>query len=121
MKKQVLCAIAVASCAAIGSAAPAISNLTDNRSSYTGSQVPLYEKFEITFDLNTIYSNPFDTNQIAVDCTLTSPTSRVLVQPGFFFEDYVRSGSGAGETVDVVPNSRHWKVRFAPREAGNYN
>ncbi len=100
-------------------AAPIISNITTNLAGYPNGQVPRYEKLEITFSLNTSYSNPFDPAQVAVDGVFTAPDRTTLVQPGFYYQDYITTTAGGLETYTPAGNPV-WKIRFAPQQAGRY-
>ncbi len=114
---------------------PTISNITDNRASYTNSQIPKYEKFEITFQVTTSatqfnYQIPYDEMitpipgltaklGVSVDGVFTSPTGQTYNQPAFYFQgmdDQVKSGNEW-----FYPNGNNsWKVRFAPNEVGTW-
>ncbi|MEA3226021.1 MAG: DUF5060 domain-containing protein, partial [Planctomycetota bacterium] len=91
-----------------------ISNLYVNR-----SQVAIYDKFEITFDLDGRWDNPFDPTQVKVDGEFTSPSGKVLIVPGFFYQEYRRTLKGGEDSYKSVGKPM-WKVRFAPTKAGEY-
>jgi len=91
-----------------------ISNIYVNR-----RQVALYEKFEITFDLDGNWDNPFDPVQVKVDAEFTSPDGDVLVVPGFFYQQYTRILKD-GEDLYKPTGKPVWKVRFVPTETGQY-
>jgi len=91
-----------------------ISNVYVNR-----PQVTLYEKFEITFDLDGLWDNPFDPAQVKVDAEFSSPSGRTLVVPGFFYQQYTRILKDGEDSYKPVGKPM-WKVRFAPSEAGEY-
>jgi len=82
-------------------------------------QVPRYGKFEITFDLEGHWDNPFDPKQVRVDAEFTSPGGKVLVVPGFFCQQYRRSLRNGEDTYAPV-GAPMWKVRFTPVEVGQY-
>ena len=75
----------------------------------------VYEKFEITFDLEGEWDNPFDPEQIKVDAVFKTPDGRELVMPGFFFQDYRL----VGRRHEAV-GAPLWKVRFSPMMEGEY-
>lgn len=80
------------------------------------NRVGLYEKFEITFDLNGSWENPFDPDQIKVDAVFNSPDGKQLVVPAFYYQDYRSLDDNQLEKVgDPV-----WKVRFTPTAVGEY-
>ena len=65
-----------------------------------------FEKTEFDLDLTTVYSNPFDSKEIALDMLITSPAGKSLVLPCYFV-----SGNGTASK---------WKARFAAQENGTY-
>jgi len=82
-------------------------------------EVLRYGKFEITFDLQGHWENPFDPEQVKVDCEFTSPGGKVLIVPGFFYQEYRRSMTSGVDSYQPVGDPV-WKVRFAPSEPGDY-
>ena len=91
-----------------------ISNVYVNR-----PQVAIYDKFEITFDLDGRWDNPFDPAQVKVDGEFTSPGGKVVIVPGFFYQEYKRTLKGGEDSYKPVGKPM-WKVRFAPTKAGEY-
>jgi len=81
-----------------------------------------YEKFEISFNLaeDASYSNKYDSDIIKIDGYFTSPSGKVYVQPGFWYQNYVRTGANDNEilTASGLPL---WKIRFAPTEIGEWS
>jgi hypothetical protein len=98
-------------------AAPAISNISVN-----STNIGLYEKFELSFDLNNDpYSNPFDPEVINVEGHFINPvTQQELIQPGFWYQDYSRSLTGSKEVMTPVGEPM-WKIRFGPRDLGTWS
>jgi len=100
--------------------------------------VPRYRLFEITFDLDKRYKNPFSPEQINVVATFTAPSGTTSEAAGFIFQDYERrrtegrsftyeyqGRSDQRVTVhdveELVPvGAPCWKVRFTPTEPGEY-
>jgi hypothetical protein len=78
-----------------------------------------YEKYEATFTLSRIYSNPFDTAEVEINATLTCPDLSVLQVPAFYYRLYQVSGSNP-ETYSN-PGPEQWKFRFAPKQTGTYS
>jgi len=64
----------------------------------------LYEKLEISFNINADYVNPFDPDEIDVTANFTSPSGKKWLIHGFY--DYSRG------TL--------WKIRFSPDETGKW-
>ena len=66
-------------------------------------KVGIYEKFELRIDLNAIYANPFNPEEIDLHAEFTSPTGKEWKIWGFY--NHSRW-------------SNLWMVRFAPTEKG---
>ena len=121
-----------------------ISNISDNKSSYPNSQIPKYEKFEITFQIqNTVAQNlnfayepntspypgsenyPFDQG-IAVDAEFLPPGqsdwTRAYTQPAFYYQDFLDETHPSQWGTDwYYPTTNYyWKVRYAPNQAGTW-
>ena len=124
-------------------AAPSISNITDNRSSYPSNQIPKYEKIESTFVVNNTvaqkYQHPYDPNPpqevipsqgISVDAVFTAPNGQSYQQPAFYFVGYADGGLKSSWSNDgsqllsfewYYPNGQNsWKIRFAPDQVGGW-
>jgi hypothetical protein len=95
------------------------------------SQVNVYEKVEVGFQLSTVAQNYFytyDTNPppgvnpgigVTAEGVFTTPSGETLIQPAFFTIDAERTGSsGLGHFQQTSKN--YWAVRFSPREEGQY-
>lgn len=118
-----------------------ITGISDNRSSYSGSQVPQYSKFEVTFQVQGSvagnYQLPYDPNPpsgispsnnplhkgISVDGLFTPDNwTTVYRQPAFYYQGYddqVKTGPDGQSHEWHYPNGTSgWKVRFAPDRAG---
>jgi chitodextrinase len=78
-------------------AATAFSNVSMNTSTPA-----LYDKLEISFNLSTTYTNPFNPDEVNVTATFTTPSGAVESVPGFYKSD----------------SSPKWAVRYSPRQAG---
>ncbi len=108
-------------------AKPATGELAVQYSQNAGT-VPRYEVFEITFQHDGAYEDPFA--DVAVDVTFTSPSKQQVRVGGFHY------GSSSGMKVEKseVPAARGqrqqvsyhfgkqdlWKARFAPSEPGRW-
>jgi hypothetical protein len=92
-----------------------ISNIRVNR-----EEVLRYDKFEITFDLEGRWDNPFDPAQVKADAKFTSPCGAVLIVPGFFYQEYRRTMASGVDSYEPIGDPV-WKVRFAPTEPGEYS
>ena len=76
----------------------------------------------VEFQVNSVpaATNRFDPDLIRLDATFTAPSGRVMVVPGFWFQNYVRSLSGGSEQLSPS-GVASWRIRFTPQETGNYS
>lgn len=126
-----LALLAAVLCATAAAGAPAVRNVAAS-----GSSAGIYEKFELTFDVDTIASKiywPYDTapNQgvppnvgVTVDGLFSRDNwATTVVQPGFYFQDYERGNYlMAWKKRDwLYPKGEPcWKIRFAPTTVGEW-
>ena len=92
--------------------------------SYPQQPVGAYEKFEITFQLDATYTNPFDPDDIRVDGHFIYPDGREATVPAFYFIPYE---SVNGKTLLNYQTNLYrqtgepaWKIRFASGLEGEY-
>lgn len=119
--------------------APSISNL-----SVSAASVGKYEKFEATFDVATVASNPYwpydpqpaaNTAEhpnavpagvgVSVDGLFLPPGetdwNKAVVQPGFYYQEYESLSGFTKPDDDIVPKGLPcWKIRFAPSMLGQW-
>ncbi len=111
---------------------PLIHNITTNLDSYINGTVPKYEKFEISFQVDTTAANlqfPYDSNPppgittgagISVDAFFSKDNwLSSYQQPAFYYQDFqnsVKNGNAWFYPTGVYV----WKVRFAPPTEGNW-
>ena len=73
-------------------------------------------KLELTFALAATYDNPFDPDDVRVNCEITGPDGAPVTVPAFLYVPFEVNADGTtgarGEPV--------WKVRFAPSREGDY-
>ncbi|MGD9498424.1 MAG: DUF5060 domain-containing protein [Armatimonadota bacterium] len=86
----------------------------------SATQVPVYEKLEVTFDPGRVYENPFDPEVVDVQGRFRSPGGRELVIPGFFYQAYERSRTVEGWEKLIPVGEPCWKLRFSPTEEGTW-
>ena len=120
-------------------AAPSISQITDNRASYPGNQIPKFEKFEITFQISgssaTNLQLPYDPTPpngidpnkypkhkgITVDALFLLPGvsdwNSAYRQPAFPFQPYIENSI---KGWNYPQGERLWKVRFSPDQIGTW-
>lgn len=100
-------------------AAASITSLVTNQAEYPDGQIPRFETLEVTVTLDRSYLNPFDPEEIRVDGSFRTPGGTVLIQPGFFYQEYRMATADGIESMTPVGGPT-WKVRFTPREVGEY-
>lgn len=81
--------------------------------------IPLFEKFELTFAAHGSWANPFDPEQVAIDCLVKPPAGAPFVVPAFYFQGYERHEVDGREQLQAV-GAPGWKVRLTPTVAGTY-
>ncbi|MDD2823348.1 MAG: PQQ-binding-like beta-propeller repeat protein [Candidatus Daviesbacteria bacterium] len=115
---------------------PQIGNISDNISTYTNSQVPKYEKFESTFQINnTVATNlqmPYDETPpagvtpkegITVNGEFLAPGetdwAKASIQPAFYYQDFDYQVKGGRDWIYPTTNYS-WKLRFSPTQEGTW-
>ncbi len=93
-----------------GMAQPVINSVVANSSS-----IAKLNKLELITSITASYSNPYDYDQIAVQCIFTAPSGRKDTVDGFFMQDYILSNGNLTAT-----GTGNFKVRYAPNETGSW-
>jgi len=62
-------------------------------------------------------ANNFDPDQIRLDATITAPSGRSEVVPAFWYQDFSRALTPAGEVLTPA-GAAEWRLRFTPTEPG---
>lgn len=109
-----------------------ITNITDNRNSYPGGQIPEHEKFEVSFNVATQAQNlqmPYDGSPPAgvpagMGITVNAQFSpdnfqTVYTQPAFYFQDFDYQIKDGQDWI-YPKDSYSWKARFAPNKEGDW-
>jgi len=86
----------------------------------SATQVPVYEKLEVTFDPGRVYDNPFDPEVVDVQGRFLSPGGEEMVVPGFYYQAYERSRTEEGHERLTPVGEPCWKLRFSPIEEGTW-
>lgn len=94
---------------------PRLENISVNT-----KNVPLYEKFEVTFEANGNWQNPFDPEEVAIDGIFQTPDDKIIIVPAFYYQDYRRSLINGKEVLTPVSHPV-WKLRFSPTIVGIYH
>ncbi|MCM8808929.1 MAG: DUF5060 domain-containing protein, partial [Candidatus Omnitrophica bacterium] len=77
-----------------------------------------YEKFELTFEISTIFENPFNPD-LKIKGIFVSPSGKLYDILAFFYHDYLRTIYDEGEKL-IPYGKSEWKIRFTPEEIGTY-
>jgi PKD repeat protein len=105
---------------------PRVSNIVTS-----AEQVGLYEKYEVSFDLETVADNYFfrydpepppgiaPGSGVNVTGVFTTPSGKTLQQPAFYYQEAEKVPCGSSECYQQTGNA-HWMLRFAPQELGVY-
>jgi hypothetical protein len=83
-------------------------------------KVAVWGRYELSFDTTRAFANPFDPDVVDVSGEFVLPDGRTLVLPGFFYQEYVRTETKAGEEQLAAQGRPFWKIRFAPPIPGKY-
>lgn len=83
------------------------------------AEVSQFKKFEIKFNIDRIYANPFDPEEVNAGAEFTSPSGRKFFVPAFFTQDFdVYLDEGIEKFRAIT--SPYWAIRFSPSETGTY-
>ena len=93
-------------------APPQIHSVTPN-----SPTIAKYEKFELTVALTATFSSPYDFEQVNLQGTFTSPTGKVFVVDGFYYQGFTMPEPN----VLVADGAPGWQIRFSPSETGTWN
>lgn len=90
--------------------------------------VPLYEVFEITFQHDQKYENPFF--DLAIEVNFISPSGKQIKVGGFHYGSLekpaikvqkIQTSTGERQNVEYIFDKQNiWKARFAPSEIGEW-
>ncbi len=104
----------------LGEVAPMRESLGIDGATPNAPRVPQYGRLELAVDLGATYDNPYDPDEVRLDAVFTAPSGKQLVVPGFFLVKHRREVRDGSEIM-VPEAGGTWKVRFAPRETGQYS
>ncbi len=82
-------------------------------------RVGVFERVELTADLDATYDNPFDPDDIDVTAEVTGPAGAVQRVPGFFFVPFQVTERSGRERLRVA-GPASWRVRYTPTVAGRH-
>lgn len=91
---------------------PIINALTVN-----DSTVEKYGKFECTLDIDAVYDNPYDYDQVQISAVFTAPSGVERSVDGFYMQDFDLNTTN-GSITEVGEGG--FKIRFSPDEIGDW-
>ena len=98
---------------------PSLSLSTEIKNIAFPQSVSQFERFEVRFDIDKDYTNPFDTDEVDVWAEIKAPSGITLSVPAFYTQDFERYLKDGIERFKAV-GSPYWAIRFTPVETGNY-
>ena len=92
-------------------AQPVINNIVVN-----GSSIARFNKLEIITTITASYGNPYNYDEIVLQCIFTAPSGRRDTVDGFFMQDYNLSNGNLTAT-----GTGNFRVRYSPNETGSWS
>ena len=92
--------------------------LSDLRANKTA--LPRDSKFELTFYAGGPWSDPFDPEQVAIDCLVERPDGTSFSVPAFYYQGYSREEIAGREQLAPL-GVPCWKARLTPTQGGVYH
>ncbi|MBN1124836.1 MAG: DUF5060 domain-containing protein [Sedimentisphaerales bacterium] len=85
-------------------------------------RVPQYDRIDMEIDINQIYDNPFDPEEVELSILIDTPDGTRITLPGFWAQEYeTKSVTDGNRRVWWYPlGTGKWKARFAPMQVGTY-
>jgi PKD repeat protein len=108
------------------SGGPQLSNIVTS-----STEIGLYEKYEVNFDLETVADNYFFKYDpepppgvspgigVSVIGVFTTPSGKTLEQPAFYHQEVEMVSCGNSDCYQRTRNA-HWTLRYAPQELGSH-
>ena len=88
------------------------------------NSVGLFDLFEVSFNLGSVYSNPYNPDTILVYALFQGPNDITFKVDAFYYEDYtfqkVTTGLDYYEKVSDSLNDVGWRIRFTPTIVGDW-
>ena len=98
---------------------PTLSLSTEIKNISFPQSVNQFEKFEVRFEVDKEYKNPFDPDEADLWAEITAPSGITLSVPAFYTRDFERYLDSGIERFKPI-GSPYWAIRFTPVEAGAY-
>jgi len=83
------------------------------------STVKLFERCELTVQLEGAIRNPYDPEEVALDVTFHPPKGQPVTVSGFYYQPFAWVTNHGREELNAV-DPPTWKVRFTPRQLGRW-
>lgn len=83
------------------------------------STVKLFERCELTVQVEGPVDNPYDPDEIALEATFRPAKGDPVVVPGFYYQPFGWVGDG-GRAELQASGQPVWRVRFTPRQLGRW-
>jgi len=83
----------------------------------------LYDLFEVSFDVNAEYENPFNPAEIDIQARFVAPDGDIFEIAAFYMQDYISNCNDDAcrtSTIDAV-GAPEWRVRFTPNQVGDWS
>jgi len=94
------------------------------------TELAMYDKFEVTFDVDATWENPYDPDDIQVDAVITKPDGTTVTIPAFFMTPMVAKNPqklNMSYSVDSFvydpeyDGKSTWAFRYAGDQVGEYS
>ncbi|MDA1139180.1 MAG: DUF5060 domain-containing protein [Planctomycetota bacterium] len=79
-------------------------------------QVPLGGTYDIEFQLNRAFRNPFDTNEVSISAQVLAPSGTVKEVNAFFSQKYKQA-----DVSRIAVGAPHWGLRYRTAEMGRHS
>lgn len=76
-----------------------------------------FDRVEFKVDFQGSWNNPFDSTEVTLDASITTPSGKTLSMPGFLYRPFERIEENGSETLKPA-GAPEWRIRFCPTEAG---
>ena len=78
-----------------------------------------YGRYELDFQLNRVFANPYDPEEIDVSLQVKQPDGTVVQHPGFYFQPVKLTEEQRVEAARLEGRPS-WRVRYTPTQTGKY-
>lgn len=82
--------------------------------------VGLFDLFEVSFTMDSVYANPYDPDAIRVYALFMAPGLSTIQVEAFYYENYSFQKIDGYEQATAHPENNGWRIRFTPICTGNW-